>query len=326
MAIAALLVPARPGEADRGQGPARRFDLTRPNEAFFQRLNSYTVAASGRRIVTLVALYNAWMNNSEEGWNLNPFNPRNNVNRETDALTSGDLFMRELGRAVEGDVSTPTRTFLRDVWMTLARNVARNTPDATLLQPLSESFKDAGEFHKTAFFKQTADWWGKGNVVDNVRRVGQAIVPSATYADIHESRENFDLLRPMTIANTDDTCSPPASEVIARMSREAVARRSNYLVYDCEVRGDSWNPRVIDAIRAGLVGMQPAVKVGTPEGSLVGYGFPDTWINLAVTGKAETFLDELRRAGGNFTFVLVVLNPNLGAMMPWQERHDDVTR
>ncbi len=112
------------------------------------------------------------MNNGEEGWSLNPFNPRNNVNPETDTLSSGDLFIRELGKAVEGDLSTPTRRFLRDVWMTLARNVARSTPDETLLQPLSEAFKDAGKFHKAAFYKQTADWWGKGNIVDNVRRIG----------------------------------------------------------------------------------------------------------------------------------------------------------
>ena len=123
-----------------------------------------------------------------------------------------------------------------------------------------------------------------------MRRIGQTLVPTATYADVHESRENLGLLRPMTIANTDDTCIPPASAVIARMSREAVARNSNYLVYDCEVRSSNWNPRVLDAIRAGLGGRQPAVKVGTPEGSLVGYGFPDIWINLAVTGRAEAFL------------------------------------
>ncbi len=130
----------------------------------------------------------------------------------------------------------------------------------------------------------------------------------------------------MTIANTDDTCIPPASAVIARMSREAVARNSNYLVYDCEVRSSNWNPRVLDAIRAGLGGRQPAVKVGTPEGSLVGYGFPDTWINLAVTGRAEAFLDELQRAGGNFTFVLVTLNPTSGSLMPWQERAEAASR
>jgi hypothetical protein len=289
---------------------------------FFVQLDRYTAAASSRGIITLVAIYNAWMNNSHEGWNLSPFNPRNNVNEETASLTDQDQFMRELGRAVEGDSSTPTRRFLREVWEQLTRSIAANTPDVALLQPLSEDFKDAGQFRKARFYEQTARWWRKGNIVDNVRRIDQPIVPSANYKDVHNSRQIIGLLQPMTIVNTDDTCTPPASPVIATMAREAVAKKSNYLVYDCDVRGAEWNRRVLDALREGLGGKQPAVRPGTPEGSLVGYGFPDVWINLAAGGKADAFLDELQRAGGNFTFVLVTLNPSIGEMMPWTEAGD----
>ena len=95
--MAGLLVLAQPNEAVRNQEATRAFDLTRPDDVFFHHLNSYTAAASSRRIVTLVALYNAWMNNGEEGWSLNPFNPRNNVNPETDALSSGECVHTRAG-------------------------------------------------------------------------------------------------------------------------------------------------------------------------------------------------------------------------------------
>jgi len=320
LAVAFGLCLAGSGDAVTGRQPLpREFDLTRPNAAFFDLLRRYTDAARDRQIVTLVALYNVWMNNEADGWRLNPFNPRNNVNRETDVLTSQDVFVRALGKAVAGDVSTPTQQFLRQVWQTLTSNVAQHTSDLTLLQPLSEDFKDEGQFDKPAFYRQTAAWWGKGGIVDNVRRIGDEALPLATYKDVHDSRERPTLLRPRTIVNTDDTCTPPISEVITRMARAAVARGSSYLVYDCQAVGNEWNPRILDALSDGLGGVQPAVDIRQGQGSLVGYGFPDVWINLAASGKAEAFLDALQHAGGNLTFALIVLNPSIGRVMPWRE-------
>src|SRR3989338_6247400 len=292
-------------------------DLSQPNNTFYQLLSQYTNAAKSRNIYTLLAAYNMWLDDSD-GWLLNPFNPANNVNPETDSLTSPDLFIQELGRAVNGDTSTTTRQFLRNVWQTFITKLSQNTPDTVLFQPFSEDFKDAGQFDKNGFLNKAYQWWGKGKMVDNTESLTQAIHPLAIYRDWHNNNNDPNFLNSKTIVNTDVNCQPPSDATITNMSQQAKARNSNYLVYDC-ASPSSWQTRVISSLNTALGGIQPNVIMG--QGTLIGYGGSDFWVYITKTGSYISFLDQLKNAGANLTFALAVINPDRDAVteLPWVE-------
>jgi uncharacterized membrane protein YgcG len=245
-----------------------RFNLSSPNESFYNFLSGWTNKAKNRGIHTFLVMYNFWMHTSRDGWDLNPFNPNNNSNPETNCLSSSN-FIRELGAAITN--STPsnsscpdsTRAFLRNVWETFTKKLTENTPETIIFQPFSEDFKDRN-FDRNAVYNQILNWWGKGKFADNVY-AGESPHPAATFKDIHDSKQNFDYLQPFVIANTDDRCDPILDGRITNMARE-VAKRNNassYLVYDCEVQGSSWNSGVIQHIRNALQGQQ----LNPPTGS-----------------------------------------------------------
>ncbi|OGM99693.1 MAG: hypothetical protein A3B91_01475 [Candidatus Yanofskybacteria bacterium RIFCSPHIGHO2_02_FULL_41_29] len=296
-----------------------QLDLTRPNSVFYQALSQYTNAAKSRGIYTLLAVYNMWMDDPGQGWDLNPFNPANNVNPETDPLTNPDIFITELGLAMSGDTSTVTRNFLRNVWYNLILKLAQNTPDTILFQPLSEPFKDSGQFNLNQFLTQANQWWGKNKLVDNPPNRNDPIHPQAIYRDYHDISENPNLLGPDTIVNTDVICDPPPGQTITLMASEARNRGGNYLVYDCSTPGaQSWLPRVNAAINSALGGVQPSISIG--QGTLIGYGGPDFWMGITANGSYIQFLDELKNAGGNLTFALAILNNSFfpQSMLPWE--------
>jgi hypothetical protein len=67
-----------------GPGMARdgrpRYDLTRPNEAFFERLHSVCEAARERGIFLQLTLFDAWMLKHADLWALHAYHRDNNVN------------------------------------------------------------------------------------------------------------------------------------------------------------------------------------------------------------------------------------------------------
>ena len=297
-------------------GSSGQFDLSQPNNTFYNLLSQYTNAAKTRGIYTLLAAYNMWLDDPGQGWSLNPFNPANNINPETDLLTSPDIFIGELGLAMSGNISTQTRQFLRNVWQTFITRLAQNTPDTVLFQPLSEPYKDAGLFDKTQFLTQANQWWGKGKLVDNPPGRNDTIHPQAVYRDYHydfSTETGANLIGPNTIVNTDTRCDPPGDSEITSSANAAKNNGGNYLVYDC-ASFSNWTPRVISAINAALGGSQPSVNIG--QGRLIGYGGPDFWINIVRNGSYISFLDQLKNAGANLTFALAVLNPQ-DPDLPW---------
>jgi len=302
-----------------GGGSGGSFDLTRPNSVFYQHLSKFTNAASSRGIYTLLAVYNMWMDDPGEGWDLNPFNPINNINPETDSLSNPDIFITELGLAMEGNTSTPTRQFLRSVWQTLISRIAQNTPNTILFQPLSEPYKDAGLFNLTQFLTQANQWWGKGNLVDNPSGRNDPIHPQAIYRDYHynfSSQNGASLMGSNTIVNSDTRCDPPPDTEIISASTAAVNLGGNYLVYDCE-ETVTWKSRVITALNSALGGNQPSINLG--QGVLVGYGLPDLWINFTANGSYTNFLDQLRNAGANLTMLVIMANPLIVPELPWEK-------
>ncbi|MEX0919269.1 MAG: hypothetical protein WDZ64_00785 [Parcubacteria group bacterium] len=244
---------------------AGQYDLRTPNDSFYSALASWTNKARDIGIHTMVAMYNFWMHTgSSEGWNLNPFNPNNNSNPETNCLRQNN-FMAELGAAITNSTpagsscSNASRIFLREVWQDFTIKLSENTPSTVLFQPFSEDFKDRS-FNRTSVYNQILDWWGKDEFVDNVLS-HESTHSRAKYKDIHDSSRNFGLLNSFVIVNTDDRCDPILDGRITDIARETTRRNngSGFLVYDCQVSGSSWNSTVISQIRSALNGIQPAI-------------------------------------------------------------------
>lgn len=242
-----------------------QYNLSSPNNSFYSALSNWSNRARDRNIHTMVVMYNFWMHTgSSEGWNVNPFNPANNINPETDCLTMGN-FAREIGGAITGSApsgsscSSTSRSFLRGVWQDFTVRLAQNTPNTVVFQPFSEDFKDRS-FDRTNVYNQILNWWGKGEFADNVL-ANESVHPRAKYKDIHDSSRNTSLLQSFIIVNTDDRCDPILDGRITDMARTAVTRNnaSSFLVYDCQVDGANWNSTVISQIRAALNGTQPPI-------------------------------------------------------------------
>jgi len=67
-----------PGVANDGKP---KFDLTKPNEAFWERANEYFDSTRKHGIYVLLQIFDEpFIEKSKERWWLNPFNPENNVN------------------------------------------------------------------------------------------------------------------------------------------------------------------------------------------------------------------------------------------------------
>jgi hypothetical protein len=68
-----------PGLANDGKP---KFDLAKPNEAFWRRANAYFSDCRERDIYVLLQIFDEpYVEGGDDRWRLNPFNPENNVNR-----------------------------------------------------------------------------------------------------------------------------------------------------------------------------------------------------------------------------------------------------
>ena len=87
-----------PGTAADGK---LRFDLTRFNPAYFERMRSRIEAARTRGMYVSVMLFEGWEMQFVDAWTAHPYNPNNNING-VDADTNHD------GRALEYYTLSPT--------------------------------------------------------------------------------------------------------------------------------------------------------------------------------------------------------------------------
>lgn len=76
-----------PGRANDGKP---KFDLTRPNDAFWKRASAYFADCRKRGIYVLLQMFDEpFVEGGEERWRLNPFNPDNNINPALRGLPRG---------------------------------------------------------------------------------------------------------------------------------------------------------------------------------------------------------------------------------------------
>ncbi|UCD48811.1 MAG: hypothetical protein JSW27_14900 [Phycisphaerales bacterium] len=168
-----------PGNALDGKP---KFDLTRFNPQYFDRLKTRVTAARDRGIYVAIMLFEGWaMQHVEDGWKLHPFHPANNVNDVNDDV-NGDGKGLEVHQLVNEKVTQIQKAYIRKVIETVNAldNVLyeisnENHPDSTAWQyamidyirqcekdmpfqhPVGMTFQYKGGANQT-LFDSPADW------------------------------------------------------------------------------------------------------------------------------------------------------------------------
>jgi hypothetical protein len=107
-----------PGKALDGKP---KFDLTRFDPEYFDRLTSRIEKARKRGIYVSVMMFEGWaMQRVEDGWKSHPFHPRNNVN-EIDGDANGDGKGLEVHELVVDAVTDIQKAYIRKVIDTVNR-------------------------------------------------------------------------------------------------------------------------------------------------------------------------------------------------------------
>lgn len=159
-----------------------KFDLTKFNPAYFQRLRQRIEAARQKGIYVSIMLFEGWaMQHIDGGWKLHPFNPQNNVNG-INGDANGDGKGLEVHELVVDAVTDIQKSYIRKVIDTVddLDNVLyeisnENHPDSTQWQyamiryiheyekdksaqhPVGMTFQYKGGANKT-LFDSPADW------------------------------------------------------------------------------------------------------------------------------------------------------------------------
>lgn len=140
-----------------GPGPARdgepKFDLTRFNPEYFNRLRSRLIAARDRGIYAAVMLFEGWEIQFTDGWQHHPFQDANNVNGiEADADGDGKGFeYNTLRQTTMGRrVLELQEAYIRKVIDTV------NDLDNVLYEVCNEAFGESTEwqYHLIRFIKE----------------------------------------------------------------------------------------------------------------------------------------------------------------------------
>jgi hypothetical protein len=126
-----------PGQALDGKP---RFDLTRPSQAYFDRLRQRAVAAGQRGIYVSVMLFGGRYE-CAGGWRGNPFHGRNNVNG-LDGDVEGDIDGRDLHRVTSGPIWDVQRAYVARVVDTL------NDLDNVLYEISNEGYASSAEWQR----------------------------------------------------------------------------------------------------------------------------------------------------------------------------------
>jgi len=168
-----------PGNALDGKP---KFDLTRFNPEYFNRLKDRVAAARDRGIYVSVMLFEGWaMQHVSDGWKLHPFHPANNING-LNGDVNGDGKGLEVHELVSGKVTEVQKAYIRKVTETVNAldNVLyeisnENHPDSTAWQyaminyirqcekdmpqqhPVGMTFQYKGGANQT-LFDSPADW------------------------------------------------------------------------------------------------------------------------------------------------------------------------
>ncbi len=101
-----------PGQAVDGKP---KFDLTKFNPEYFQRLRDRVDAARRQGIYVSIMLFEGWaMQRIEDGWKLHPFHPQNNING-IDGDKNGDGKGLEVHELAIADVTEIQKAYIRKV-------------------------------------------------------------------------------------------------------------------------------------------------------------------------------------------------------------------
>lgn len=92
-----------------------RFDLSKFNEDYFQRLRKRVVAAHARGIYVSVMLFEGWaMQRMPDAWRSHPFNPANNING-VDGDANGDGLGLEVHTLAKEEITRIQEAYVRKV-------------------------------------------------------------------------------------------------------------------------------------------------------------------------------------------------------------------
>jgi hypothetical protein len=133
-----------PGTAKDGEP---KFDLTRFNEEYFERMRSRLIAARDRGIYAAVMLFEGWELQFSDAWECHPFNGANNVNGvEGGALAYNTLVDTAMGKRVR----ELQEAYIRKVIDTV------NDLDNVLYEVCNEAHGDSTEwqYHIIRFVKE----------------------------------------------------------------------------------------------------------------------------------------------------------------------------